>query len=242
MIASAASFPYQKGERGWAGVASSTLAFHADISERFSMIEKLRRADAIARLGISKSTFDRHVREGKLTVERDSTELLAGHPAVYVTLAELGRYLGISDDTALRVRLELPVEKAEPQQTAPPVEQVPEQAERTINKQIPTEAEAPDAEAAIRDTVFQGRHTLLGPNPPVERRPSSVNDHIDPALRGDSFVAIGTDGEPVTHAGSANHPLLRDFKPIAAERIAPPKQDQKHLNRILFDVRKGWSR
>lgn len=134
-------------------------------------------------LGISESTFHRKVRAGLLSIEHDPTEKTrTGLPRVWVTLEAIGAFLGITDDSALRVRLGLPVEKpAEQEPEAPTVKAAPEET-------FTPQQTAPDVESALRDTVFEGRHTLLGPiEPQPKQKPSGTSHMTSPVA--DDFAA-----------------------------------------------------
>jgi hypothetical protein len=86
--------------------------------------------------------------------------------------------------------------------------------------------------------------TALGPMEPKPKKKRDNTAHMDPALIGTAHVAIGTDGEPIAHAGSDNHPLVA----LGRKDAPAPKQHdsnqtrQKYLGAIWLSVRNGYSR
>jgi hypothetical protein len=89
-------------------------------------------------------------------------------------------------------------------------------------------------------------YSALGPNPPVELSPRpSTTDHMDPQLVATSRTMTGTDGQPVVHAGSSNHPLNKDFKPVPTTAKSAPSWNarRRDITQLIFaGVRSGWSR
>ncbi len=71
-------------------------------------------------IGISLRTLDRHIAAGKLAVERTpATDYF--EQTVSISLAAIGQYLGIADETQLRARLGLPkIEQPAPEESPAP--------------------------------------------------------------------------------------------------------------------------
>lgn len=142
--------------------------------------KRLSRSEASERLGISTSTFDRRVRKGLLSVERDATQLIAGKPLTYVSLVELGRHLGISDEQALLGRLNMlppaPVSDLDARPAIalpysddgsgvsyPTTERVPDIAEP-----VPDDLDSILREAMARGCLVQHHPDLVGQSPESE--------------------------------------------------------------------------
>src|SRR4029077_13882361 len=120
----------------------------------------------------------RRVRTGALKVERDATQLVAGKPLTYVTLIELGRFLGIADEHALLSRLGmLPpgVEPTLPDSVRPIV--LPYQDDRAssgnlpehIPEPVPDDLDAILREAMERGCLIKGHPDLVGRSPEAPR-------------------------------------------------------------------------
>ena len=82
-----------------------------------------------------------------------------------------------------------------------------------------------------------GPVSLLGPMEPVQRVKFDSTAHMDQALVYREPM-IGTDGQPVVHAGSLNHPLNKDFVGIPT----PTKAEHPNAfrNRALHVTIESW--
>ena len=93
---------------------------------------KLSRTEVCKRVPMSLATFDRWRKAGKLETFTDGTLSNAKKEIVWVTLENLGKVLGIADESTLRMRLGLPAEPSaesalRPASSTESVEHEPEQ-------------------------------------------------------------------------------------------------------------------
>ncbi len=220
---------------------------------------KISRTEVCKRVPMSLATFDRWRKLGKLETFTDDTLSCAKKHIVWVTLEALGKALGIEDEIILRQRLDLP-QVIVPQ---PDPEPLPEPKPQP--KRVPDIAE-PDAFAPqpIDPATYTDSfgHPIAGNNhhkmfATVYELPRDTQSHMDPKLLGDTRT-LGTDGAPIFHGGSDNHPLNSEalyeafrkpgqpsFAEIRQIRTKPPHPNanrQAFLDAIFRDIGNGFSR
>src|SRR5438067_2265050 len=74
---------------------------------------RLSKTEAARRIGISLTTLDRKIKEGKLRSEHGGLTTF-GKPSVHIPIKSIGEYLGITDENELNRRLGIAID--------PPVE------------------------------------------------------------------------------------------------------------------------
>lgn len=181
------------------------------------------RKEAAVMLGISLSTLKRKMASGEIQFSRHGEGQFS---EVFFTAQQLGINEAVNHSPAPGT----PTHKPVPDISEP-------------GAFVPQEM----TEDSIGNSIHGSKRTysLLGPNPPIEYTPApGTTDHMDAALLGTSTANRGTDGAPILHAGSDNHPLNKDFKGIPTTKKPPhPNANrQAFLDAIFRDVGRGWAR
>jgi hypothetical protein len=189
----------------------------------------LSRNDAAKHLGVSLSTIDRMVKAGKITSVPGPTTNF-GKPSRWFEFKELDPEPAPEPSATKLVAH--PESESCTNFVQHPQSNVEEKllddfhfAHRFLQGEV-TDSFGNTISATSADK------TALGPAPPVERKPVDTTgaSHINPALLANT-VTIGTDGQPVEHAGSLNHPLLRGFKGVEVRKR--PEHPNARRNRLL---------
>jgi hypothetical protein len=167
---------------------------------------------------MSLATFDRWTKSDRLEVFRDGTLSNAKKQIVWVTLEALGKALGISDETILRLRLGLPERAPEPMKRALVINKHYED----VKPQRTPDIREPDAFAPkeVEPEPFRDSfgHTIMGnrEHRMFESQPSTPIDstaHMNPAL-----INNGTRLENPIDSDAFNDLWRKSGEPTSAER------------------------
>lgn len=191
--------------------------------------QKFTIKQACQMMKIGRSTLFRAVKAGKIRVEHDDSKLAYGKPTVTVSLAEIGRYLGICDEGKLRSRLGLP-------HLSP---SAPSTAVATVRDISQPDAFSPHWTDSFGNKLTGNeRHKIFDS---AERQPLSTTEHMMPGT-----VTEMTEHNPVDsdefmelwHPGHiARMKAMKAGNP--AEQVRKVQQDQRA---IAAAWQKGFSR
>ena len=225
----------------------------------------LTKAEACALLHISDSTMTRRLKAGIYQCTRTGEGQYARLSFSY---SDLGLTEPQPEPPPAPVTAEVSVQP-KPQPTPEPETFAPRQLSSLEQKQLEDAAFASaylrgEATDSLGNSISGnakfptlGKQTALGPIEPQFNAPPSTTAHMVPELAGGTPMT-GTDGEPVMHAGSDNHPLncertyelfrkpgqpsYADLHSIKPKLPHPNANRQAYLDAIWIDIRNGWSR
>ena len=217
----------------------------------------MTRKQAAALLGISTRTFSRRLADGiykgsrtgegqfsevsfsyaDLGLVEPSVAKLATHPDVRVA----AQYEDAAPDAPVREFRTRPA----PEATNPNLGLHPDDDltfAEAYRKGLATDTAGNTIHGDNERWPTKGLISLLGPQDPKPKVRPDTTAHMDPRLIGTSHTTIGTDGEPVRDAGSANHPLNKNSKEAPVKQPHPNQSRNELLSAIWADIRRGYSR
>lgn len=203
----------------------------------------LSKKQACALLGISQRTLERRIERGEIKVAaKDADGGRWGQ--VWFTRESLGlpEQESVTNFVTHHEQASVANSATHPERSAPSADQPLTEAEQRIadDLQFAHEYLTGQVSDSFGSTITETKHTALGPCPPVERHRPDSTAHMDQRLLGTNKLTFGTDGQPVMHAGSGNHPLLAGFKGAEAPQKTPHPNAIRQM--ILADIRRGYSR
>ena len=208
----------------------------------------MSKKEACALLGISPKTLQRRMSKGVYKFTR------AGE-GQYAELSFTHAGLGLPEPESAPDRvIDLayaapePTPEPEPAPTFSPTPPGPIELQREADERFAQDYKRGEATDSAGNTIngtnerwpTKGIQSLLGPQEP---RPK-VAEHVT-TMEKHQRPMIGTDGEPVVHAGSDNHPFFGAHNRACGGTSKPrhPNQTrQELLNAIWSDIRRGYSR
>jgi len=216
----------------------------------------MTRKEAAALLGLSTRTFSRRVADGTYKFSRTGEGQFA---EVSFSYADLGLQEPSGDLLSPHpdVRVQPQYEDAAPEACADnaSAHRVPASLAELANhpdddlsfaeayrKGLATDTAGNTIHGDNERWPTKGLISLLGPQDPKPKVRPDTTAHMDPRLIGTSHTTIGTDGEPVRDAGSANHPLNKNSKASPAKQPHPNQSRNEMLAAIWQDIRRGYSR
>ena len=215
----------------------------------------MTKAEACALLGISPKTLQRRLKAGRHTCTRIG---LGQYAELSFTHTDLGLPEPVPEPAPpLRNLLGNIVEPTpeplpditEPDAFAPrQLSNIELKAEQ--DRRFAQDYRSGDATDSAGNTVNRtnarwpnkGIQSLLGPQEPRPKVRPDTTAHMDQRLIGTSHTTIGTDGQPIAHAGSDNHSLNKNSKAAPKPQPHPNQSRDEMLAAIWADIHRGWSR
>ena len=217
-----------------------------------ALYQRMTKKQVCALLSISPKTLERRMARGIYKFTRSGEGQYA---PVSFTFADLGLPEPVPEPTPVleTVPVVEPTPELAPAPTFSPTPLGPIELQREADERFAQDYKRGEATDSAGNTIngtnerwpTKGIQTLLGP---MEPKPRERVQHVTTMekIANAQPPTVGTDGEPVLHAGSDNHPFFGPKNRACGGGTSKPRDPNQtrndYLKEIFADIRRGFSR